>query len=45
VSIQPGQAHGTAKRGGETDTLTSIEGAIGSDKADSFKGDANDNEF
>jgi hypothetical protein len=35
----------TAKRGGETDTLTSIEGAIGSDKADTFKGDANNNEF
>ena len=35
----------TAKRGSETDTLTSIEGAIGSDKADSFKGDANNNEF
>jgi hypothetical protein len=35
----------TAKRGGETDTLTSIEGAIGSTKADSFKGDAASNEF
>ena len=35
----------TAKRGGETDTLTSIEGAIGSDKADTFKGDASNNEF
>ena len=35
----------TAKRGSETDTLTSIEGAIGSDKADSFKGDGQDNEF
>ena len=35
----------TAKRGGETDTLTSIEGAIGSDKADTFKGDGQDNEF
>ena len=35
----------TAKRGGETDTLTCIEGAIGSDKADTFKGDASNNEF
>ena len=35
----------TAKRGGETDTLTCIEGAIGSDKADTFKGDAKNNEF
>ena len=35
----------TAKRGGETDTLTSIEGAIGSGKADTFKGDASNNEF
>ncbi|MFZ1428285.1 MAG: right-handed parallel beta-helix repeat-containing protein [Geminicoccaceae bacterium] len=35
----------TAKRGGETDTLTSIEGAIGSSKADIFKGDAQNNEF
>jgi Ca2+-binding RTX toxin-like protein len=35
----------TAKRGGETDTLTSIEGAIGSSKADTFKGDGQNNEF
>ncbi|MFZ1425899.1 MAG: M10 family metallopeptidase C-terminal domain-containing protein [Geminicoccaceae bacterium] len=35
----------TAKRGGETDTLTSIEGVIGSSKADVFKGDAANNEF
>ncbi|MFZ1425516.1 MAG: M10 family metallopeptidase C-terminal domain-containing protein [Geminicoccaceae bacterium] len=35
----------TAKRGGETDTLTSIEGAIGSNGADTFKGDAQANEF
>lgn len=35
----------TAKRGSETDTLIGIEGAIGSSKADTFKGDANDNEF
>ena len=31
----------TAKRGSETDTLTGIEGAIGSSAADVFKG----NEF
>ncbi|MGD9511263.1 MAG: hypothetical protein AB7X49_22230, partial [Geminicoccaceae bacterium] len=36
---------GTARRGDETDRLTSIEGAIGSSKADSFKGDAGNNEF
>ena len=35
----------TAKRGSETDTLTRIEGAIGSAKADTFKGDAANNEF
>ncbi len=35
----------TAKRGGETDTLTSIEGVIGSSKADTFNGDAQNNEF
>jgi serralysin len=35
----------TARRGGETDTLTGIEGAIGSSKADTFKGDAGANEF
>ncbi|MFZ1429296.1 MAG: hypothetical protein WAS21_21270 [Geminicoccaceae bacterium] len=35
----------TAKRGGETDTLTSIEGVIGSTKADTFKGDVQNNEF
>ena len=35
----------TAKRGGETDTLTSVEGIIGSSMADSFKGDGQDNEF
>ena len=36
---------GTAKRGSETDQLTSIEGAIGSDKTDTFKGSSGDNEF
>ena len=35
----------TAKRGTETDTLTSIEGAIGSSAGDTFKGDANNNLF
>ena len=35
----------TARRGGEVDTLTSIEGAIGSSKADRFKGDAGPNWF
>ena len=35
----------TAKRGGETDTLIGIEGAIGSAKADTFKGDVGNNEF
>ena len=35
----------TARRGSETDTLIGIEGAIGSSKADTFKGDANSNEF
>ena len=35
----------TARRGGETDTLTAIEGAVGSNAADTFKGDVHDNEF
>ncbi|MFZ1429293.1 MAG: right-handed parallel beta-helix repeat-containing protein, partial [Geminicoccaceae bacterium] len=35
----------TARRGSETDTLTSIEGIIGSSKADTFKGDGQNNEF
>ena len=35
----------TAKRGGETDTLIGIEGALGSSGNDTFKGDALDNEF
>ena len=36
---------GTAKRGSETDTLTSIQGAIGSSAADSFMGDGGPNWF
>ena len=32
----------TAKRGGETDTLIGIEGALGSSGNDTFKGDALD---
>ena len=36
---------GTAKRGAETDTLTSIQGAIGSSAADRFKGDGDPNWF
>ena len=36
---------GTATRGGETDTLTEVEGAIGSSKADTFKGDGSANWF
>lgn len=35
----------TAKRGSETDTLVSIEGAIGSSAADTFRGDAAGNRF
>ena len=35
----------TAKRGSETDTLIGIEGALGSSGADTFKGDALNNEF
>ena len=35
----------TAKRGGETDTLIGIEGALGSSGNDTFKGDALSNEF
>ncbi len=35
----------TAKRGSEKDTLVSIEGVIGSFKADTFKGDGQNNEF
>ena len=34
-----------AKRGGETDTLIGIEGALGSGGNDTFKGDALPNEF
>ena len=35
----------TAKRGGEKDTLIGIEGALGSNAADTFKGDTLNNEF
>ena len=35
----------TAKRGSEKDTLIGIEGALGSSGADTFKGDALNNEF
>ena len=35
----------TAKRGAETDTLLGIEGALGSNTADTFKGDTLNNEF
>ena len=45
VVVDLGAKPATARRGGETDTLTSIEGIIGSDKADTFKGDGQDNEF
>jgi Ca2+-binding RTX toxin-like protein len=36
---------GTARRGGETDTLSSIQGAIGSSAADTFVGDGGPNLF
>ena len=36
---------GTATRGSETDTLTSIQGAIGSSAVDTFKGDSGPNWF
>ncbi|MFO1037745.1 MAG: hypothetical protein U1E45_12930 [Geminicoccaceae bacterium] len=45
VVVDLSGATDTAKRGTETDTLTGIEGAIGSTKADTFKGDANANWF
>ena len=45
VAVDLSTDPGTAMRGNETDMLTSIEGAIGSDKADTFKGDGQDNEF
>ena len=34
---------GKATRGSESDTLSGVEGAIGSSAADTFKGDANAN--
>ena len=39
VVVDLSLATDTAKRGSETDTLTSIEGAIGSSAGDTFKGD------
>ncbi len=45
VTVDLGSKPATAKRGGETDTLAGIEGALGSDAADRFKGDAGNNEF
>ena len=36
---------GTARRGSETDTLSSIQGAIGSSAGDTFKGDGGPNWF
>ena len=36
---------GTAKRGAETDTLSSIQGTIGSSDGDTFKGDGGQNLF
>ncbi|MFZ1428574.1 MAG: right-handed parallel beta-helix repeat-containing protein [Geminicoccaceae bacterium] len=45
VTVDLAAKPATAKRGGEIDTLTSIEGIIGSSKADTFKGDAANNEF
>ncbi len=45
VTVDLSATPATAKRGGETDTLIGIEGAIGSDGADIFKGSSGDNEF
>jgi RTX calcium-binding nonapeptide repeat (4 copies) len=45
VVVDLSLANDTAKRGSETDKLISIEGAIGSSAADSFKGDTNANWF
>jgi hypothetical protein len=35
----------TARRGTKTDTLTGIEGALGSGAADTFRGDGASNHF
>ena len=45
VVIDLSGTNDTAKRGGETDTLIGIEGALGSSGNDTFKGDALANEF
>ena len=45
VVVDLSLATDTAKRGSETDTLTNVEGAIGSSAADTFKGDELDNYF
>ena len=45
VVVDLSLATDTAKRGTETDTLISIEGAIGSSAGDTFKGDTNANWF
>ena len=45
VVVDLSLATDTAKRGGETDTLTSIEGAIGSSAGDTFKGNQLNNYF
>ena len=45
VVVDLSLANDTAKRGSETDTLISIEGAIGSSAGDTFKGDGNTNWF
>ena len=45
VVIDLSGTNDTAKRGGETDTLIGIEGALGSSGNDTFKGDALTNEF
>ena len=45
VAVTVDLVAGTAKRGSETDTLSSIQGAIGSSAGDSFKGDGGPNWF
>ena len=45
VVVDLSLATDTAKRGSETDTLTNVEGAIGSSAADTFKGNQFNNYF
>ncbi|MFZ1425898.1 MAG: M10 family metallopeptidase C-terminal domain-containing protein, partial [Geminicoccaceae bacterium] len=45
VAVDLAAKPATARRGSETDTLAAIEGALGSDAADRFKGDGQNNEF